>query len=250
MTPPMTDEAAALEPCPFCGADESFTKSWQHENGGDYAFAKCSRCGAQTCDTWPDEARAALEWNRRANRPTPPVSRDAGVLVEALVGLNRVIDAMWNDDNRAPAGRLSAFHVTAITAAQGRARTALTAYSRRSDGGEEASPFNPVRHEPETGEMWMEDTALPPAPEAGEEARTISHNELQSAAAKVGVQPGSQAWLWCEQVVQNLNIRVTAAPTIRAAFVAGWSSGMDPLGGRVDAAANAYIARTDKEGGE
>lgn len=60
------NRALVLKPCPFCGSGETFTRSWQGENGGSFAFARCSQCGASTQDSWPDEARAALEWNRRA----------------------------------------------------------------------------------------------------------------------------------------------------------------------------------------
>lgn len=60
------NQALVLKPCPFCGSGETFTRSWQGENGGSFAFARCSQCGASTQDNWPNEARAALEWNRRA----------------------------------------------------------------------------------------------------------------------------------------------------------------------------------------
>jgi Lar family restriction alleviation protein len=76
----MTEKTEALleglEPCPFCGSEETFTKTWQGENGGTFALARCSRCGAQGNEYWPTEGDAAAAWNKRPDRQRLQAERD------------------------------------------------------------------------------------------------------------------------------------------------------------------------------
>lgn len=207
MTPPVTDEAAALAQerlkvlhATICqvAAGLNFDLRRMTIFGDNYNQAVVDGLGRldAICDTLADIALTAY-----ANRPTPPVSRDAGVLVDALTACRHQF-VEYEHQHRAK-GTFEADAKAETNASMARlCEKALAAYSRRSDGGEEVTPPFEIGcrvglggpatlqgellefNEPVTGalirwdngeEIWkalrnLEVIAPPPAPEVGEEA--------------------------------------------------------------------------------
>lgn len=84
-----TKPAAALEPCPFCGASVDMN----YHKPTESFYVACSECSAHTCDHGAEEAEAAAAWNRRAPKAS---AVPEGWKLVPMEPTPEMLSAAWN----------------------------------------------------------------------------------------------------------------------------------------------------------